>query len=128
MDYVADTHSLVWYFTEDPRLSKKALEAFEGTTKVGSIIIPTLVLAEVMFIAKKGKITLSFEEVLKRIEEYENFDIAPLDVDIIKIADKIEADLEMHDKLVVATALYFDAGLITKDELIKAAGICSIVW
>ena len=87
MDYVADTHSLVWYFTEDPRLSKKALEAFEGTTKVGSIIIPTLVLAEVMFIAKKGKITLSFEEVLKRIEEYENFDIAPLDVDIIKIAD-----------------------------------------
>ena len=77
---------------------------------------------------KKGKITLGFEEALKKIEEYENFDIASLDVDIIKIANKIEAYLEMHDKLVVATALYFNAGLITKDELIKAAGICSTVW
>ena len=128
MDYVTDTHSLIWYFTEDSRLSKKALEVFEGTIKEGTIIIPTLVLAELMFISKKGKITLSFEETLKKIEEYENFDIAPLDVDIIKIANKIEAYLEMHDKLVVATALYFNAVLITKDELINDAGICSTVW
>ena len=49
-------------------------------------------------------------------------------IDYFETVNKIEADLEMHDKLVVATALYFDAGLITKDELIKAAGICSIVW
>ena len=34
-----------------------------------------------------------------RIEEYENFEIAPLDVDILKIADNITVDLEMHDKL-----------------------------
>jgi predicted nucleic acid-binding protein len=128
MDYVTDTYSLIWYFTEDSRLSKKALEVFEGTIKEGTIIIPTLVLAELMFISKKGKITLSFEETLKKIEEYENFDIAPLDVDIIKIANKIEAYLEMHDKLVVATALYFNAVLITKDELINDAGICSTVW
>jgi PIN domain nuclease of toxin-antitoxin system len=100
MDYVTDTHSIVWYFTEDPRLSKKALEAFESTIKEGVIIIPTVVLAEIMFISKKGKITLTFKETLKKIEEYENFDIAPLDVDILKVADRIEADLEMHDRLV----------------------------
>ncbi|MGQ9638775.1 MAG: PIN domain-containing protein [Thermodesulfobacteriota bacterium] len=55
MDYVTDTHSLVWYFTEDPRLSKQALEAFEETDREGVIIIPAVVLAEIMFIAKKGK-------------------------------------------------------------------------
>ena len=31
MDYVTDTHSIVWYFTADARLSERALEAFEGT-------------------------------------------------------------------------------------------------
>jgi hypothetical protein len=62
---------------------------------------------------------------LKKIEEYENFDIAPLDIDILKVADGIEADLEMHDKLVVATTLYFNSTLITKDRLITDAGICS---
>jgi hypothetical protein len=45
-------------------------------------------------------------ETLKKIERYENFDLAPLDVDILKVANKIEANLEMHDRLIVATALY----------------------
>ena len=39
MDYVTDTHPLVWYFTEDRRLSKKALATFEETIEQGLIII-----------------------------------------------------------------------------------------
>lgn len=35
MDCVADTHSLVWYFTEDARLSKNALAAFEESLDTG---------------------------------------------------------------------------------------------
>ena len=80
-----------------------------------------------MFIAKKGKIIISFEETLKKIEECENFEIAPLDADILRVADKIEVYMEMHDKLIVATALYFDTGLITKDELIRKSGIVAVL-
>ena len=68
MDYVTDTHSLVWYFTEDPRLSKKALEAFERTVEKNVIIVPTIVLAEIMFISKKGDVNITFEETLKKLE------------------------------------------------------------
>ena len=128
MNFVTDTHSLVWYFTEDARLSKKAFDAFEGTIKSGTVIVPAVVLAEIMFIAKKGRVTLTFEETLKKIEGYENFDIAPLDAEILTIADKIEADLEMHDKLIVATALYYEAALITKDEFVSKSGVVSTIW
>lgn len=128
MDFITDTHSLVWYFTEDARLSKKAIKAFEGTIKEGTVVVPAVVLAEIMYIAKRGKIALAFEETLKKIEEYENFDIAPLDINILKTADRIETDMEMHDKLIVATALYYKARLITKDEQIKKAGIVPVVW
>jgi predicted nucleic acid-binding protein len=55
MDHVTDTHAIVWYFTDDPRLSRRALEVFEKTIKEGAIIIPTVVLAEIMYIAGKGK-------------------------------------------------------------------------
>ena len=128
MNFVTDTHSLVWYFTEDARLSKKAFDAFEGTIESGTVIVPAVVLAEIMFIAKKGRVTLTFEDTLKKIEGYENFDIAPLDAEILTIADKIEADLEMHDKLIVATALYYEAALITKDELVSKSGVVSTIW
>ena len=77
---------------------------------------------------KRGRITLTFEETLEKIERYENFDLAPLDLDILKVANKIEADLEMHDRLIVATALYFNATLITKDRRIVNAAICPTIW
>lgn len=50
MDYVTDTHPLVWYFTEDPQLSQNALFIFEKSLDEGSIIVPTIVLAELMHI------------------------------------------------------------------------------
>jgi predicted nucleic acid-binding protein len=55
MDHVTDTHSIVWYFTDDTRLSRRALDVFEKTIREGVIIIPTVVLAEIMYIAGKGK-------------------------------------------------------------------------
>ena len=50
MDYVCDTHSIVGYFTEDPRLSEAAMKAFDKTITEGVIIVPSIVLAEIMFI------------------------------------------------------------------------------
>lgn len=128
MIYVTDTHPIVWYFTEDAHLSHKALEIFEGTIKEGVIIVPAVVLAEIMFIAKKGKITLTFEETLEKIEECENFDIAPLDTDILKVANNIEIHIEMHDRLILATTLYYNGVLITKDESLIKSGICPTIW
>ena len=92
------------------------------------MIVPAVVLAEIMFIAKKAKVSITFEETLEKIEEYENFYIAPLDIDILKVADKIEAGMEMHDKLIIATALYFEAVLITRDRQIKESKIVSTIW
>jgi len=128
MDYVTDTHSIVWYFTDDPRLSRRALEVFEKTIKEGAIIIPTVVLAEIMYIAGKGKITLTFDETLQKIDSYENFSVAALDLEILKVAEKIKLNLEMHDKLIAATTLYYNASLITRDPLITKSGVCTTIW
>lgn len=127
-NYVTDTHSLVWYFTGSSRLSKKALKTFEKTVKEGSIIVPTVVLAEIMHISGKKRIKMSFAETIRRIQNSENFKIAPLDLDILNMADKIGYDLEMHDRLIVATALCFEVPIITRDGEIKESGICKVVW
>ncbi len=128
MNYVTDTHSIVWYFTEDPRLSERALEVFEKTIEEGIIIIPSIVLAEIMFIGGKGKITLTFAETLQKIDTYDNYIVAALDVEILKVAVRIKADLEMHVRLIVATAIYHNAFLITKDPLIRDSGVCTTIW
>ena len=126
--YVTDTHSLVWYFTDDQHLSKKALKSFESTVKEGQIIVPTVVLAEILFIAKKGRIHLDFKTTVTKIEALDNFEIAVLDLDVLKIAESIEEPLEMHDKLIVATAIRYDACLITRDEQITKSKMVKTIW
>ncbi len=128
MNYVTDTHSLLWYFTDDQRLSQKALKSFESTVKEGQIIVPTVVLAEMLFIAKKGRIPLGFTATVAKIETLANFEIAPLDLDVLKIAEGIDVPLEMHDKLIVATAIRYDACLITRDEQITKSKTVKIIW
>ena len=128
MDCVTDTHSLVWYFTEDARLSENALNAFEESLDTGSIIVPTVVLAEVMYICQKGRISLTFGETLSRLEECDNFQIVPLNVGILRTADNIGVGLEMHDQLIIATTVYFGMPLITRDRRIRESKMVEIVW
>lgn len=128
MDYVTDTHSLVWFFTRDKSLSQVALSTFRSTMEAGRIIVPATVLAEIIHIYQKGRIKITFGETVNRLERSACFEIAPLSLEILKIVDKISKDLEMHDKLIVATAIYFDMSLITKDEKITKTKIVNVVW
>jgi PIN domain nuclease of toxin-antitoxin system len=128
LNYVTDTHSLIWYFTDSRHLSKKALKSFESTVKEGQIIVPAVVLAEILFIANKGRIPLGFTTTVAKIEALANFEIAPLDLDVLKIAENIAAPLEMHDKLIVATAIRYDACLITRDQQITKSKVVKTIW
>ena len=128
MDYVTDTHPLIWYFMEDERLSHNALSVFEDAVDKGLIVVPTIVLAEIIHIYQKGRIKITFDETINRLEKSACFEIAPLSLEILKIADKISKDLEMHDKLIVATAIYYDIHLITKDEHITKSKIINVIW
>ena len=128
MNYVADAHTIIWYFIDDPRLSQNARQAFEQTLTTGVIFIPTIVLAEIMYISQKGRISMTFEDTLSHIEMYENFRITALELDILKVAATISGELEMHDRLIVATALHFDAHLITRDEQITQSRVVNTVW
>jgi predicted nucleic acid-binding protein len=128
MNYVTDTHSLVWYFTDDQRLGKRAFKMFESTVKAGQIIVPTIVLAEILYITKKDRIPLGFEETIARIEALANFEIASLDLDVLRIADTIDAPLEMHDRLIIATAIHYGAALITRDDQITKSKAVKTIW
>jgi len=127
--FIADTHSLAWYFTKSKKLGRKALQVFrDSTSGEGIIIVPTVVLAEIMDISEKKRIKVDYEEILERIENSNNFEIYSLDVDVLRVARNITTIPELHDRIVIATAKLLDAKLLTKDENIQKSGIVEIVW
>ena len=128
MRYIADTHTLVWYFTNDKRLGTIAYDTLEKSIEKGEILIPIIVLAELLYISERGRIKLSFKDTLEKIEINDNYEIVPLDIDVLMEADKIKPMLEMHDRLIVATAIIYDAEIITKDKQIIEAGVIKTIW
>jgi PIN domain nuclease of toxin-antitoxin system len=127
--YVIDTHALIWFLTNDRRLPEAVrgilLRAEEGRIQV---LAPTIVLAEIMHIADKRQLGISIRLVLEKIEQSKGFAIVPLDAVIIKEALNLPGDFEIHDRIIGATALYYSAILITRDQRLLESKTLSTFW
>src|SRR4030042_5332265 len=120
MKFVTDTHALLWWFVDSPKISPKAIDIFEKCESGQNIIfIPSIVLAEALSIFEKKRIPFDFKKLLKRIEDSGNFVIIPLDYTILQKMIDLKDIPELHDKIIVSTSKYLDAPIITKDKTIQ---------
>jgi len=114
---------------EDKRLGKLAEEKFNLAEKGKAIIlIPTIVLAEILYILEKKNYNMKFRDIINKIEFSWNFKIMPLDLRIIKEIVNLRKLNDLHDRIIVASALVMNAGLITKDESIKRSRYVEVIW
>lgn len=125
-----DSHALIWYVDEKLKanLSAPALEAIREAEEKGVIYVPTIALLEVYRLIEKGKIELSFDKLLSDIERGTNYQVIPFDIELLKLSVSIKG-LELHDKLIFATAMLTNSSLVSKDRAIKAKGTnVKVIW
>lgn len=129
MTHVTDTHPLVWLLARDPRLSLAASAALQNPSL--RIVVPTIVLAEVRFLHAHGRITIDLSAVLTHLHSMPNWSACPMDEEVVKL---LPPTLNIHDGLIVATALYYrdvlgePTAIITKDAKITASGLVTVLW
>jgi PIN domain nuclease of toxin-antitoxin system len=129
MNFTTDTHALLWWFVDSPKISPKASEIFERCEAGQNIIfIPSIVLAEAISIFEKRRISFDFRKLFKRIEESGNFVVVPLDYTILQKMLDLKDIQELHDKIIVATTRYLNAPLVTKDRVIQSLSYIKTVW
>ena len=125
-----DSHALIWYVDELSKamLSQPALETIRDAERAGIIYVPTIALLEVYRLIEKGRFSLSFDNLLSNIERSRNYQIVPFDTKLLRTAILLR-DLELHDRLVLATAITTDSILVSKDRAIKAKSFgINVVW
>jgi len=129
MNFVTDTHALIWWFTDSPRISSKASEIFEECEKGENIIfVPTIVIAESLSIFEKKRISFNFKNLFKKIDTSENFILIALDYPILKKMVDLKEIPELHDKIIVSTAKYLDLPIITKDKILQKLSSIKTIW
>ncbi len=129
MNFVADTHALIWWFTDSPKLSQKASQIFEQCERGESIIfVPTIVVAELLSSFDKKRIAFNFKNLFKKIRNSENFVLIALDYTILEKMIILKEVPELHDKIIASTAKYLKVPIITKDGVLQNLPSIETVW
>ena len=123
MNYVLDTHALIWYFTGSKKLSNRTREVIDDCiSRGGKLLVPTIVLSEALDIAEKRKVEFDFRGMYQLISDNPVFEIIGFGASIFDETLDIRNIQEIHDRIIVATARFYSAGIITKDKIIRASG------
>jgi predicted nucleic acid-binding protein len=125
--YCFDTHPLVWYFRERKTLSEKAKLILEEAFK-GDLIafIPSIVLLEAFHLSLKDRkfVFFKFIDFLRGA----NFIIVPLEEEVLKICFKLPKKINIHDRVVIATAKMSGSQLVTKDKILRSLFPLETIW
>jgi PIN domain nuclease of toxin-antitoxin system len=123
VNYVLDTHILIWYFIGSKRLKKRAKEAIDDCiSRGGKLLVPTIVLSEALDIAEKRKVEFDFQKMYRLICDNPAFEVVGFTTTIFDETLEIKDIQEIHDRIIVATARFYSVDIITKDKIIRVSG------
>ena len=129
MNFVTDTHALLWWFTSNPKISTAVSEIFEKCENGENIIfVPSIVIAEALSIFDKKRVSFDFKNLFKKINDSDNFRLIALDYPVLKKMVSLKDISELHDKIIVATAKYLNLPIITKDETLQNFATVETIW
>lgn len=130
---VADTHTLIWYIFDLPRLSSVALTALEEAVNGGNFIyFSAISIVEISYLIERRRLV---DEVLTRVlNAVDNPNagilLAPVDRYISETVRQINRATvpDMPDRIIAATALSLNLPLVTCDGKIQALTTIQTIW
>lgn len=131
-EYALDAHAMVWFIGANPRLGAGARAALQDPGN--RLYLPIIALAEACWAVARGKTSIpSVAALLAAVDADSRLVVVPLDRAILDRSLTLSAISEMHDRLIVATALHLagaasNVPLLTCDRDITSSGLVPVVW
>jgi PIN domain nuclease of toxin-antitoxin system len=129
---VLDTHAMIWFLNQSPRLSSTAREAIRSTIDSGCpIYLSAISIAEVTYLVEKGRLQgRQLDDLLTVLHRKDSgFVVIPFDLTIAESLSQIPRDIvpDMPDRIIAATAFNLKVALVTVDSKISNSDI-PIIW
>lgn len=119
-----DTHALYWFLEDPDKLSPLVRRLLDTRP---AFVVSVIVLFELFYMERKSGGLVSLAKILRRLKFYKH-EIVPVDEKVFNKARKIREDLDLHDRIIVATALLTKTYLITKDERMIESKAVKTIW
>ena len=127
-EYVTDTMALVLR-VERRRMGANAASVFDAVeTGAAVIYVPAMVLAEILYLAEKRRISASLSTVADYMRKYPACKEYSMTFSVVESAGQITDIPELHDRLIAATARFLELELITNDPVIATSQFVRTRW
>jgi len=130
-DVVTDTHGLIWYLEDSPRLGPVARDVFD-TCDRGEIVIyvPTICVVEIVYLQEKGRIPADMKAQLDAELQAgtSGLVLAALTREVASaVANVPRSEVpDMPDRIIAATAMHLNLALISRDRRIQGSSVHTI--
>jgi len=126
-----DTHAIIWMLIGPDQLSRRAREAILQTRIKGERIACSPVsFFEIAYLSFRERLELhtSREDFLAEVQA--RIEVIPVSVQIAMCAGELPVPFhgDPMDRIITATAIVEGCTLITKDERIRDAKLCKVIW
>ena len=128
MQYLADTVAIVRHFASVGKIGKAAKSILQDADNgKNKILISIISMVEILYLSERNRIPLNLKEVKRKLLHLDNYEIIDLDLDIVETAKTVQG-LELHDRLIVSTALSLNVPVLTSDQIISNSGQVDVIW
>ena len=128
---VADTHALIWYVFDDPRLSSIANLVFDAAEANGDqVAFSPVSIVEIIYLIEKGRIQpATLSRVMQAIAINSFLVEAEVDAEMALAVQQVPRTQvpDMPDRIIAATALHLGVPLISRDQRISLSAVAT-VW
>jgi PIN domain nuclease of toxin-antitoxin system len=128
---IADTHAAIWYLFGDSRLGREASEFIDQAVLAGDHIgISAITLAEMVYLVEKQRIPeTALQDLFAALANPEHVlqEVAVESEIVRKMGSVARLDVpDLPDRILAATALYYEVPLISRDSRIQASEVKTI--
>lgn len=128
MQYLLDTVAVVRHFTGSGSIGRAASEILDNVERRGDLLAISVVsLMEILYLSEKNRIALSLSDAIDQIDNSAHYLIINLTPEILEVASLLDF-YELHDRLILATAKWLGAPVLSSDQAFRDIPGVPVIW
>jgi PIN domain nuclease of toxin-antitoxin system len=129
MEYLADTVAIVRHLRGHPALGPQAAQILRDADASGHhIYLSAITLMEVLYLSEAKRVDVRLDELIGHLSGSVNYEIVPVNADVVLAAADVDDIPELHDRIIVGTAKWLGVPILTGDRIISESSHAQTIW